>query len=1678
MARKKAPSPDTRIAELKAKLKAQDVEYKRSLKVQKALYKIADAASAARDMGAFYKKVHQIVGGLMYAKSFYVILYDAERDIVGEGGYFVDAFGDTLPEPGPMAKYEKTPSMVVLKNGKTMHLPRKEMGELTERGVINPIGSNSVDWIGVPLKDKKDAFGVVVIQSYEENVLYSDENVKVLEFVAQHIATALTRFRALEAERQRTNELAILNSVGEAMAKTLDVKTVTKIVGDKVRDIFDADVSIKLLDLQTQLIHTAYEYDRGEGGYVDWFEPFPLGKGLTSKIIQKRQPLLLGTLKEQIENGGYIPPAMETNLSGVLAPSWMGAPIIAGDEVLGSVNLSVYREHAFGENDIRLLETLASNMGVAIQNARLFEAEQERVAELAAINSLQTALASQLDFQGVVDTVGNKLTEIFSGENVMIGLLDKASGMMKLPYLVENGERKKNTEFPFNANDKGLGAYVARTLKPLLINSNFDERAKEYGTVSVSDVPAPKCWLGVPIIINGEYIGGFALQNWDYENAYTDSDVRLLQTLAGSLGVALENARLFKAEQERVAELQIINSIQQGLAAELDFQSIVDLVGDKLSEIFNSGDLGIFWHDEKTNLMHYLYTYEHGKRLQIPSAPPSAGGQIETMRKTRQPFVLNNAAEFEKANVPLVPRTDQCKSLASVPIISSDRVLGSISIENYERENAYGDSELRLLTTIAASLGTALENARLFDETQQRNAELAVINAVQGALAAELDIQAINEVVGEKIRDIFDANTILLISFDHENGTMHRHYAYEKGKRLHVDPTPIAPAWANFIEQNKPMLVNDGREYLNQVDPDFVPPAGEMPQSFIVVPLTTKGKLTGAVSIQNVDRKNAFTDSDVRLLETLANATSIALENARLFDEVQKKNAEISESLERETAINDILRVIAESPTDIAPVLDVIARSAAQLSGSEDAKIGLAQDDNLIVAAHYGNIPTFPVGEGIRLNRDSVAGRTIIDGIPHQAIHNQRGVKSEFPEGDKVAKKYGYRITSAVPLMREGKALGAISIRRTRPELLTEKQIALIQSFANQAAIAVANVRLFEAEQQRVAELKIINSVQEGLAKKLDFQSMVDLIGDKVREIFKADTTGVFMYDAERDWTSNAYYVDRGERIPFPDQPVIRPSLGAIVVDNRKHLLLGTTEEAEILGSVRMPSPGEEEDLNESYLGVPILSDQKVIGVINVQSYKQNAYKQDDLRLLTTLANSMSVALESARLFDETQRLLKETEERNTELAVINAIQRGVGAELNFQTIIDMVGDQLREVLQNGDIGIRWYDYENELVHYLYEYEHGERLTIPPAPSRLGWEVITSRREPVVRNTADEVAAAGILPGTDTAKSNAYISIIGSNRVIGSIVVENFEREYAFSDSDVRMLTTVASSMGVALENARLFDETQHLLKETEQRNAELAIVNSVQLGLASKLDMQAIFELVGEKIRSIFDAQVTIIATYEHEIEQVNYRYVAEMGDRFDSTVIPFNDFHRKMIDERKTILFNENLVEQVKALGFKESLTKYDLPKSALNVPLLAGDQVLGHVALENLDREHAFSESDVRLLETLANSMSVALESARLFDETQRLLKITEDRAAELAIINSVQAALASKLDFQGIVDVLGDKFREIFPGQSVGINLVDHAQKLIRVLYMFENGKRYPNVEFPLGQGITTFVINSG
>jgi GAF domain-containing protein len=1152
--------------------------------------------------------------------------------------------------------------------------------------------------------------------------------------------------------------------------------------------------------------------------------------------------------------------------------------------------------------------------------------------------------------------------------------------------------------------------------------------------------------------------------------------------------LAREIQRLRKETEQQAAELAVINSVQSALAARLDIQGIYDAVGDRLHEIFSQADVGIAIYDHETNLLHIPYDYESGQRTLVASFPLKEQGFLAHVLRTQEPLFINENIEQEmkKYGSYIITGTVPDKSLVYVPLIVGDQARGVIAIKDSQHEHAFNDSDVRLLTTIANSMSVALENAHLFEETQrllketeQRNAELAIINSLAEAMAKTLNVKTVTKLVGDKVRDIFDSDIVGIRLLEPSTNLIQPIYTYDRvdgGYQDYRQPFPLNKGLTSTIMQSRrPLLLGTLDEQL--AHGVYVPPelsekgSGVLSESWLGVPIIVNDKVLGVVIISDY-RQHAYNESHLRLLQTLAANMGVAIENAGLFEEVQKQNAEITEALERETASNDILRVIAGSPTDIQPVLEVIARHAAQLSGSEDVIITLREGDMLHVDAHYGEIPTFSVGEGLRFNRDSVAGRAILDGRPVQGIHNQPGVKAEFPEGDQAARKYGYRLTCAVPLLREGQAIGAISIRRLKPELLTEKQIALVQSFASQAVIAIENVRLFnelqkrnteitEALEQQTATSEILSIIAEN---PTDVQPVLDAVAERAAKICNSYDAAIAQidgntYEAVAHW--GPVPISRLGAVPLNRDTVV----GRAMVDRKTlhiHDLL-----AEPPGEFELSKEFYQISKQRTLLVTPLMRENQVIGSIMIRRQEVNPFTDKQVALLKVFADQAAIAIENVRLFNETTRLLKETEQRAAELQIINSIQQGLAAELDFQAIVNLVGDKLCAVLNTGDLCIRWYDEKTNLLYFLYEYEHGERLTIAPMapPKGSTFETILRTRQPILWNTPADYSS-GHLPGTDQSRSLLAIPILSSDHVLGAINIENYEREHAFGNSELRLLTTIAASLGTALENARLFDETQRLLKETEQRNAELAIINSVQAGLASRLDIQGIYDLVGEKLSEIFDSPAVFISHYDLVANRVDYPYYSVERKHISLEPRPLSGAALEMIRTRQPVFLQHDaekrLVEEYKM----STIPGTPDAESYLLMPMIVGSQVKGGIGVMSTDRQHPLGDSSVRLLQTITSSMSVALENARLFDETQRLLKQTEQRNAELAIINSVQEGLASKLDMQAIYDLVGDKIRDLLNAGSVWIITFDPAARTRRVRYSFENGQRYyPSESFP-------------
>src|SRR5262249_47097782 len=269
-------------------------------------------------------------------------------------------------------------------------------------------------------------------------------------------------------------------------------------------------------------------------------------------------------------------------------------------------------------------------------------------------------------------------------------------------------------------------------------------------------------------------------------------------------------------------------------------------------------------------------------------------------------------------------------------------------------------------------------------------------------------------------------------------------------------------------------------------------------RTMLSVPLLREGMGIGGIVIWR-DFVEPFTERQIELVKTFADQAVIAIENVRLFKELQDRNRQLTEALEQQTATSQILRVIASSPTDLQPVLTVVAENAARLCNALDAIIFRVDGDTLRDVANYGSVPT--PGYPLPITRGTAVGRAMTD---RQTIHVHdlaAEVKTEFPNSKTRQEISGSRTVLATPLLREGIPIGAIFIRRTEVRPFTEKQIALLKTFADQAVIAIENVRLFQELEARtrelarsVGELKALGEVGQAVSSTLDLQTVLSTI--------------------------------------------------------------------------------------------------------------------------------------------------------------------------------------------------------------------------------------------------------------------------------------------------------------------------------------------------------------------------------------------------------------------------------------------------------------------------------------------------------------------------------------------------------------------------------------------------------
>jgi GAF domain-containing protein/DNA-binding response OmpR family regulator len=1057
---------DADVGALRARiavLEAREAEHARAERVQTALYRIAEAASAADDLHTFYREVHRTVATLMFAENFYIALYDAGREAINFP-YYVDTVDTDIPDPAVWEPFgvgnARGVTAYVLRTGKPTVISPERHRELVAAGEVETVGSIAEgDWLGAPLTAEGRSVGVVVCQTYRADQRYTSADRDLLAFVGQHIGSALTRVRAIEETRQRNAELALVNEIGQALAAQLEFQAIIDLVGDRIREIFQSrSLFIALHDPITDMLSFPYDIDEGER-----FDrgQLPLGPGLTSTVIRTARSLRIGTSEEQVA-AGAVP------IGGSNTLSWLGAPIPAGNRVIGVVGLESLRSNAYSDADERLLSTLATSMGVALENARLFDETKrlltetnERAAELALINDVQRGLSEKLDIQAMYDLVGDKIQEIFDAQVVDIGIYDLPAAVVRYPYTIERGVRFPDEAAPI----RGFSKYILETRAPLLINRDIEQWFVEHGLENVIlQGEAPKAVLVAPLIVGDETRGRISLQNIDSEDAFSESDARLLTTLASSLAVALENARLFdetnrllSETNERAAELALINDVQHGLAQKLDMQAMYDLVGDRIQAIFDAQIVDIGVIDEATSTIRFPYTIERGVRY--PDDPIPIMGVRRHVIESRRPLLINRdlVATVTSYGQNLVLSGEAPKSALWAPLVVGDETRGVISLQNIDREDAFSESDVELLTTLASSLSVALENVRLIDETRQRLAELATVNEVGQALASQLDLDALIKLVGEQMRQTFGADITYVALYETETNQIAFPYYDEFGSATGQDPIPFGEGLTSRIIRGATTLLLNREADWDALGTRGV---GTLSKSFLGVPILVGERAIGAISVQSTTQEGRFGESDARLLSTIAANVGVAIQNARLYREAHRRGDEMA-------ALADVGREISAT-LDVDAVLRQIGERVQTLLEADTSALFLADPDGrtyraiLALGEVAEQILADKVVEGEGIIGDVVRTRT--PQFVNDVTSDSRTIS--IPGTADVAEE---RLMVA-PLIARDRVTGVMAVWRNAGVPFVQADLDFLVGLARQASIAIENARLFaEAGDARAA---------------------------------------------------------------------------------------------------------------------------------------------------------------------------------------------------------------------------------------------------------------------------------------------------------------------------------------------------------------------------------------------------------------------------------------------------------------------------------------------------------------------------------------------------------------------------------------------------------------------------------
>lgn len=1523
--------------------------------------------------------------------------------------------------------------------------------------------------VAVPIAREGRVIGVLNLES-NRLAAFNEDHLHFLEHLAEHAAQALENARLFEDERQRVQILSAVADISRELSSSLDLEQVLDRILAHVKSLVGYYIAeICLWDEGEQVLMTRAsagdpQYTARSGGV------YHLNEGYTGWIARNRQVLLIPDTAARTD----VQPKIIAEDAPVRA--YVGLPLNTGDTFVGTLELASDRTGAYGPDTLRVLEVVAEQAAVAIHNARLYAEAQRRNEQTQLLLEVSESISSTLDLSEAVRRMGREVCRALKADMTGVYLADEAGTELRVvagyrvpterlaqyqklaipiyghPFVEEAWQTRQPTFSQDMANDPRIHPMV--------------REAFPYHTV-----------LFAPMVARDEVIGGVFTVWIAAKKELSADEIQLAAAMARQAGTLVDNARLFEVQQRQLRELGILYETSAAISSSLDLHEVLRTVARQmLSAVAVSSCAISDWdpeHDAVVTLVDESITGEGkdvGNRYRLDDYPAT-----RAVLTNRHPYMTQvTDADSDPAERELLQQRGQ-QSLLILPLVSHDRVMGLVELYEGRQARVFSADDVRLCQALASQAAVAIENARLYSLTdkrlQARVEEMTALQRTAQELNATLEQDSILQVVLESAIHTTGATHGNILLQDLETGRLEMRMAqgYTEGEKRLISQRLLDPSSPGLsyqvLHSGKPHLVDDAQ--LERIIVCVKPAT----RSALAVPISYAGTVMGIINLRHT-RPEAFDAEDLKFVQALAEQSAVAIGNALRYDEQVRANL----ALTRRTEQMDSLLAVSQKQRADVPLVEVVEEIAYAIQES----VGY---NYVVVSLVHGRPPM--------LERVAAAGLPVdvleqMKKVRQPVERYERLFREEYQQGQcyffpfQKRDDWAAEVDTVEPMLpttdetwqegqwhshdmllvplrsTTGQLVGMISvdepINGLRPARPTLEALAI---FANQAALAIENAALYADIRQRMDSLVRLNAAARSLTQVLEPSQVAGAAARAACDLLHCEQSAVFLLDTIDGRL--APIASQGARLAELTGLRFAPGEGLVghVAQTGQPLVIPDTDLEPRFVQAEWPIG--------SMLVTPMMAGRRVVGVLTAGAVEKHKLGEAEQVLLATLADQATVALESAHLFEGTQQAA-------VRLSLLNEIGRRSASQLELGEMLGTAVDALHQNLGYFRVAVLLVDQPAAGK----QRRAGPELYVAAANKDF-WQVIPpGYRQKVGTGLIGTAAASGktiVCNNTTTDRryvrlgqwdspASLSVPIKVADQVLGVLEVEA-NKSNVFTEEDAAALEIAADQLAVAIQNARLFHET-------ERRVAELATINEVGRAISGVLDTEQLYQLLYNQLGKLLDTRNFHIALYDAVSETIHIDYEIQQGERRPPVELKLGQGLTSHLIRTAQPLLLERGTEEFRQ---QQGLSLEGTPaRSWLGVPMIAEDRVIGAIVVQSYDQENAFDEDHLNLLTTVSGQAAIAFQNVSLFQERGR-------RIAELAVLNEMSQAISSALNMDALLETVEQQVRRLFDTTNFYIAVYEQGSNEWMVAFDLEHGVRQAPVRFPVDSGITGHIIRN-